>query len=86
MQIDFLDFFHADFTYLTFIVSFLKNHYEKWLVFSSYNLIIKLSESEKLQKYGIALSQHTYYLHKWLAYLNFDIFAAAIFIFFLRDS
>ena len=46
MQIDFLDFFHADFTYLTFIVSFLKNQYEKWVVFSSYNLIIKLSESE----------------------------------------
>ena len=40
----------------------------------------------KLQKYRIIQSQHTNYLHKWLVRLNFDMFTAAVFIFFLRGS
>ena len=31
-------------------------------------------------------SQHANYLHKWLFRLNFDMFTAAMFIFFLQDS
>ena len=51
-----------------------------------YGLIIEFSRNEKLQKYRIILSQHTYYLHKWLVHLNFDMFTAAMFILFLQDS
>ena len=46
---------------------------------TSYGLIIELSRNEKLQKYRIILSQYTNYLHKWLVYLNFDMFTAAMF-------
>ena len=39
--------------------------------------------NEKLQKYRIILSQHTSYLCEWLVHLNFVVFTAAIFLFFL---
>ena len=45
-------------------------------------LIVKLSRNEKLQKY----KKSTNYLHKWLLHLNFDMFTAAMFIFFMRDA
>ena len=67
------------------IISFFKDLSEKRLVSTSYALIIDLSRNEKLQKYRIILSQHTNYLHKWLVQLNFDMFTAAMLIFFLRD-
>ena len=49
---------------------------------TSYGLIIENSRNEKLQKYKIILSQHTNYLPKWLVQLNFDMFTAAMFIFY----
>ena len=51
-----------------------------------YDSIIELSKNEKLQKYGAILSQNTNYLHKRLVCLNFYMFTAVIFIFFLQDS
>ena len=47
------------FTSLTFIISFFKDLSKKWLVSSSYGLIIELSRNKKLQNYRIILSQHT---------------------------
>ena len=76
----FLDWFFM-FNLYNFI---FKSQSEKWLVSTSYGLIIELSRNGKLLKYEIILSQHTNYLHKCLVYLNFDIFTAALFIFFLR--
>ena len=49
---------------------------------SSYDFIVELSRNEKPQKYRIILSQHTNNLHKWLGHLHFDMFSAAMFIFF----
>ena len=74
----FLDWFFM-FNLYNFI---FKNQSGKWLVSTSYGLIIELSRNGKLLKY--ILSQHTNYLHQCLVYLNFDIFTAALFIFFLR--
>ena len=58
--------FCISFTYVTFIISFFKDQSEKWLVSTSYGLIIEISRIEKLQKYRIILSQHISYLHKLL--------------------
>ena len=55
-------------------------------MFTNNGLIVELSRNEKLQKNRIILSQHTNYLHKWLLHLNFDMFTAAMFIFFMRDA
>ena len=46
---------------------------------TSYGLIIELSRNEKQQEYRIILSQHTIYTDSWT---TFDMFTAAMFIFF----
>ena len=52
---------------------------------TSYRLIIELSKNEKLQKYRIILSRHTISTND-LVHLNFDMFTAAMFIFFCEIS
>ena len=61
------------------MVSYFKDESEKSLVPTSYNLIIKLSKNEKLQKYRITLPQQTDYVHYSFVHLNFDIFSGRFF-------
>ena len=63
----FLDWFFM-FNLYNFI---FKNQSGKWLVSTSYGLIIELSRNGKLLKYKIILSQHTNYLHQCLVCLKF---------------
>ena len=79
LYIDFLEFFPY-WCYLFDLYSFIFQDQSEWP--SSYNLIIKLSKNEKLQKYSIYLCQYTSYLHKWLVHLSFEVFTAAMFIYF----
>ena len=55
------------------IVSFLCFH----------NWTLKESKTVKVQNHCLSILT---ILHKWLSHLNFDMFTAVMFIFFLRDS